>query len=181
MSPVICRSVGLLYNTGPNWTRGWNWAKCGTSWITCNNSLVVSRCGMNDEFTGSRWNTWEQGSPSSSSLTEEQGKSLLSSGSDLLHSATCLSGWTMCRQGDRPPWHPISIIVAKEMVSHVLGTPMWYLSYISYSWLYSLSWWCFLEVMGKEALLPHEPLCRAAIPTRHHCRLQLWMAAEIFL
>lgn len=52
-SPVICKRMGLLHNTHQNWTRGSNWAKWGTGWKTCNNSFVVARFGMNDEFFGS--------------------------------------------------------------------------------------------------------------------------------
>lgn len=60
----------------------------------------------------------------------------------------------------------------------MLGTSVCYLCYISYSWLYSLKW-LFSTMVGKEALLTHEPLAGQLFQPDHHqlhlagCRILL--------
>lgn len=54
-SSVICKSVGLLYKTGPNWTRGWSWAKWDMGWITEERSQSPLAPPSFAARTGSMW------------------------------------------------------------------------------------------------------------------------------
>lgn len=68
-----------------------------------------------------KWSTEEQETAPSSSLPEEQSKSL-SAGSDAPHNAAVGIGAGSVQVADRALQCRIPVIVAKEAVRHMLGT-----------------------------------------------------------
>lgn len=139
-SPVICKRMGLLYSTHQNWMRESDWANEARAEKPATTVLWWSGLIWMMSFLGQ---VKHRGTRNTIIFISSRRTGQKSFECRVCSSTQCCCecvGVGSVQAADRALQCPISVIVAKEAARHVLGTSVWYLCYMSYSWLYSLKW-----------------------------------------